>query len=249
MIGITAGLVLLVASRYFFLGGRQVNRATGDLSRMQESGRTAMEIMGRAIRQAGSRSDSEISALSTGLHSPVPRWRGPRARGRPRHPHRSIRRAGRRRGQTASALMSPRVGGVTSAFAIDNASEPPASPATARRWSRNIEDMQIDLWRGHQQGRRHRAYQSWTGGQSGQVTAVRVSLLVRGPTAGLGGREPDVHLQRRLGVPSPTAILRQVYTSRSPCGPRRKADEHECQSPSPAPTHREQSKASCWSPG
>lgn len=53
MIGMTIGLIVLMALGYFFIGSTQANRTHNDISRMQESGRHAMEILGSAIRQAG----------------------------------------------------------------------------------------------------------------------------------------------------------------------------------------------------
>lgn len=60
MIAMTLGLILLTALAYFFLGSRQLNRTHDDVSRMQESGRNALEIMGRAIRQTGYRPSSAV---------------------------------------------------------------------------------------------------------------------------------------------------------------------------------------------
>ena len=60
MIGMTIGLIVLAALGYFFMGSTQANRTHNDISRMQESGRNALEMMGTAIRQAGYRSESTI---------------------------------------------------------------------------------------------------------------------------------------------------------------------------------------------
>lgn len=57
MISLAIGLVLLGALAYFFIANQQINRTHDDVSRMQESGRNAMEILGKAIRQAGYRLD------------------------------------------------------------------------------------------------------------------------------------------------------------------------------------------------
>ena len=53
MIGMTIGLIVLMALGYFFMGSQQANRTHNDISRMQESGRNALDMMGAAIRQAG----------------------------------------------------------------------------------------------------------------------------------------------------------------------------------------------------
>lgn len=55
MIAMTIGLIVLIALGYFFLSSTQISRTTDDVSRMQESGRNALELMGRSIRQAGYR--------------------------------------------------------------------------------------------------------------------------------------------------------------------------------------------------
>ena len=55
MVAMTIGLIILIALGYFFLSSTQISRTTDDVSRMQESGRNALELMGRAIRQAGYR--------------------------------------------------------------------------------------------------------------------------------------------------------------------------------------------------
>ncbi len=57
MIGLTAGLILLGVLGYFYLGGKQASRTHEDAARMQESGRMALEVLGRAIRQAGARTN------------------------------------------------------------------------------------------------------------------------------------------------------------------------------------------------
>lgn len=53
LIAMTLGLFLVAAVLSVFLGGLNTFRATDSLSRIQENGRIAMEIMRRDIRQAG----------------------------------------------------------------------------------------------------------------------------------------------------------------------------------------------------
>ncbi|MFP5419489.1 MAG: PilW family protein [Gammaproteobacteria bacterium] len=67
MVGMTIGLILLAALGYFFLGSRQASRTHDDISRMQESGRHALELLGSAIRQAGYRSDADSPFAGTAL--------------------------------------------------------------------------------------------------------------------------------------------------------------------------------------
>ena len=76
MIAMTIGLIVLIALGYFFLSSTQISRTTDDVSRMQESGRNALELMGRAIRQAGYRRDVDkkfggINKLSANFNAKV----------------------------------------------------------------------------------------------------------------------------------------------------------------------------------
>ena len=57
MISMVIGLVLLITLSYFYIGSQQMSRTHDDLSRMEESGRNAIELIGRAVRQAGYRLD------------------------------------------------------------------------------------------------------------------------------------------------------------------------------------------------
>ena len=53
LVAMAIGLVLLGGVGYLLLGSKKMNSTQDDVSRMQESGRNAMEILGRAVRQAG----------------------------------------------------------------------------------------------------------------------------------------------------------------------------------------------------
>jgi type IV pilus assembly protein PilW len=53
MVGLTLGLLVVLAASVVFVGSRQANRTTEGLSRMQESGRNAFDLMARELREAG----------------------------------------------------------------------------------------------------------------------------------------------------------------------------------------------------
>lgn len=57
MVAVAVGLILSLAVSYFFLGSQKTSRVHDDSSRMQENARNALDIMGRAIRQAGYRAN------------------------------------------------------------------------------------------------------------------------------------------------------------------------------------------------
>jgi len=53
MVAITLGLLILLAISSIYLGSRQTFRMQDDNARLQETGRFALEVLGRSIRQAG----------------------------------------------------------------------------------------------------------------------------------------------------------------------------------------------------
>lgn len=53
LIAMALGLVMLGAVGYLFVGSKEMNRTQSDQARMQESARNAMDVLGRALRQAG----------------------------------------------------------------------------------------------------------------------------------------------------------------------------------------------------
>lgn len=53
MVAMTLGLLVLLAVSSIYIGSRQTFRMQEDNARLQETGRYALEVMGRSIRQAG----------------------------------------------------------------------------------------------------------------------------------------------------------------------------------------------------
>lgn len=53
MVSMAIGLAILGAVGYLFVGSQQMNRTQSDTVRMQESARNAMDVLGKAARQAG----------------------------------------------------------------------------------------------------------------------------------------------------------------------------------------------------
>jgi type IV pilus assembly protein PilW len=60
MVAMAIGIILLGAVSYLFIGGQRLNRTQDDVSRIQENGRIAQDILGKAIRLAGSRTQTQI---------------------------------------------------------------------------------------------------------------------------------------------------------------------------------------------
>lgn len=53
MVAMTLGLLILLAISSIYIGSRQTYRMQDDNARLQETGRYAIEVLGRSIRQAG----------------------------------------------------------------------------------------------------------------------------------------------------------------------------------------------------
>lgn len=197
MISMTLGLILLIALAYFFLGSRQLNRTHDDVSRMQESGRHALETLGRAIRQAGYRSDAELTFAQ--IHGGQVALTG--IDGAPDSI--TVRHTAQEGGETDCTGANVAAGGlVTHAFVVNANRELTCNGSVV---ADNIEDLQleygIDMNRDGIIG--NEANETYTATPSAsqflQAAAVRVTVTVRGPSpnAATGG----------------DGFLRQVYTA------------------------------------
>ena len=240
MISLSIGLVLLGALAYFFIGSQQMNRTHDDLSRMQESGRNAMEILGKAIRQAGYQLDVDQGFFGdaivgtdfggTGAGAPAdtitirhdPAWMSDTTV--PNNPFRG------QENDCSSTLVNSNNGAnpTTGARPINNnqviygfsvaggnllcntvAGNPAAGGVVVVD---NIENMQITYGIGDGAETITSYTEAPTAAQFSQVAAVRVSLLVRGPSAGLAvNNQPYIY--NGIPVTSTDGFLRQVYTS------------------------------------
>ena len=188
MIGMTLGLILLIALAYFFLGSRQLNRTHDDVSRMQESGRHALEILGRAIRQAGYRANSEITFLAAFPTNPS-------LAGMNGTPDSITARYAAQEGGEADCTGANVAAGalVTYAFTVNGLRELICNNGAVNMVvADNIENMQITYGI---DADRNGVIESYTvvppatAALFGQVAVVRVNLVVRGPTpnAATGG--------------------------------------------------------------
>lgn len=204
LIGMTLGLVVLIALGYFFLGGRQINRTADDVSRMQESGRNAIELMGRAIRQAGYRSDVSWPFTGTALAGTNGASGAPDTI--------TVQYEAQTGGEANCIGTNVATGLVTAAFAINNVSNPPALTCNGTTVVANVEDMQIDY--GIDAGRDGNIefYKAApAGAEFGQVAAVRVSLLVRGPTTAVAAGNAQTYHYNGSDVTKTDGFLRQVF--------------------------------------
>lgn len=187
MIGMTIGLIVLVALGYFFLGSTQANRTHNDVSRMQESGRQAMEILGSAIRQAGYRTDADVAFAGTALA------------GTDAMPDTLTVQYDAQEGNEPDCTGTTITAGslVTYAFSVTADRELTCNGSVV---ADNIEDMQITYGIDSNKDGVIESYKAAPSAvEFGQTAAVNVALTVRGPTANAatGG----------------DGFLRQTYTS------------------------------------
>ena len=267
MISMVIGLILLGTLSYFYLGSRQISRTHDDLSRMEESGRNAMEIIGKAVRQAGFRLDvkqalyvnpaNNIDAM-TGTDGGGVAFGAAGAATAPsdtltiRHDPSWIAHVTNPiKGKEANCAtvgpndmesnndVNPTTGAiplntmvVEYAFSINpasagllcnsNASNPAAGGSIIVD---NIERMQITYGLRDATGAitvylpaataaaANPATSVATTAQWSSVAAVRVSLLVRGPSNGITANNSQTYTFNGETVTSADGFLRQVYTS------------------------------------
>ncbi len=261
MISMVIGLILLGTLTYFYLGSRQISRTHDDLSRMEESGRNAMEIIGKAVRQAGFRLDvkqalyvdpaNNIGAM-TGTDGGVafgatgaatapsdtltirhdPTWIA--------HVTNPIRGSeancagavivSNNNVDTTTGVIPVNTAVVEYVFSIDATrgllcGTAAASAAAGGVVVDNIERMQVTYGLRDATGAittylpaataaaADPATSVATTAQWSSVAAVRVSLLVRGPSNGITANNSQTYTFNGETVTSADGFLRQVYTS------------------------------------
>lgn len=251
MISMLIGLILLGTLAYFYIGSRQVSRTHDDLSRMEESGRNAMEIIGKAVRQAGFRLNINKALYADptkNIAAIVGTDGGGAAAGTTgaanapsdtltvRHdpswvtdPSNPIK--GREMdclGNTVTSnndpnattgVIPPNTNVLEYAFSIaatrglqcNTVAANPAAGGTVV--VDNIERMQITYGLTNSTGAITAYVAAPTAAQWASVAAVRVSLLVRGPSRGITANNSQTYTYNGESVTSTDGFLRQVYTS------------------------------------
>ncbi|MDD5472052.1 MAG: PilW family protein [Sideroxydans sp.] len=197
MVSVVIALVLMIALMQLLLGTMQTDRATSDVSRMQESGRNALELMGRAIRQAGARSDANVAFTGVAVT-------GTDGAGTATDSV-TLQYEAQEGGETDCAGAAVVAGTLmTYAFAVNTAD------ATLRcngiTMVDNIEDLQLTYGLDADKNGVIESYVTApTATQFGQVAAVQVALTVRGPSANIA--------VPASGASAPDNFLRQVFNA------------------------------------
>lgn len=238
MIGMAIGLVLLGGVGYLFVGSHAMNATQADTVRMRESGRNAMEVVGRALRSANFRLyvDGTLGApaldgtdgAGTGVDAPadilVVRHDPARATGGAPEDMQGSETNCEGDTVTASVVPDPATGQVAPnmnmvqyRFSVVGGSlvcqaDPTKPTSDGVVVAENVENMQISYGIGDGAETVLRYVDSPSALEYAQVAAVRVSLLLRGPTKGLavGGQKVNYN-----GVEETKndGYLRQVVTS------------------------------------
>lgn len=257
MISLGISLVLLGALTYFYLGSQRMNRTHDDVSRMQESGRNAMEILGKAIRQAGFKLDlsgglyvnpaNNIGGIigtngdgatdvlgSTALADTItirhdPTWKPTAAN--PLAGEESdcegVTKTSDNIDFDSLGMRSLNTQVVEYAFSIsvipgnstrtlrcNNTAATAGNPATGGTIIvDNIENMQITYGIGDGLGSVTAYVAQPTAAQFAQVVAVKVSLLIRGPSSGVAAANSQTYTYNGATTTATDGFLRHVYTS------------------------------------
>lgn len=179
MVSVVIALVLMIALMQLLLGTMQIDRATSDVSRMQESGRNALELMGHAIRQAGSRSNANVAFSGTAVT-------GTNGAGTAADSI-TLQYEAQGGGEANCTGADVAAGAlVTYSFAVDATVTPPVLQCNGTAVIDNVEDLQISYGIDADKNGVIESYvDAPTATQFTQVAAVRVALTARGPTANI----------------------------------------------------------------
>lgn len=230
MVALTIGLIILVALGYFFIGSTQINRTTDDVSRMQESGRNALELMGRAIRQAGYRRrvDQGFGGDNTSDPNYGKQVMGGSDGASGASDSITVRYDAQEGGDVdctgaaVSADTSGKPSMVTATFAISGGALTCNNGTSTVTVVDNIENMQIsyvidtnavNTTNYKKDGSANSVTTSPTLNEFKQVGAVQITLLTRGPTANVATNKSQTLIYNGASQTYTDGFLRQVYSA------------------------------------
>ena len=208
MVALLIGLIMSVAIAWFYLGSRALSRVSEDVSRLQESGRGALEMMGMSVRQAGYRNNINASFNGT----PLTGTNG--ANGAPDTI--TVRFDAQEGGGELDCTGATVVTGATveSIFTVDRTTNPPGLNCNGTRLIDNVEDMQISYGIDADHDGIIESYQSQPSAtEFFFVAAVRVSLLLRGPSTMIATNKTQTLTYNGALVQFTDGYLRQAYNA------------------------------------
>ncbi|MDB5934947.1 MAG: hypothetical protein JWQ01_2291 [Massilia sp.] len=238
LVAMAIGIVMLGAVGYLLVGSKKMNSTQDDVARMQESGRNAMDILGKAIRQAGFQLDVDQAFVATALvgtdyggtgaaaqadtlsvqHDPA--WiadaTNPAKGQEVDCEGTQIASDNAVNGTTGTRPVNTQL--VRYAFSVNGGrllcKADDSNPAVGGSVvADNIENMQIQygIGNGSETITKYTATPDAVDWQ--HVTAVRVSLLVRGPSPNQTPNNTQKYTYNGVEETSTDGHLRQVYTS------------------------------------
>ena len=224
MVALLIGLIMAVALAWFYLGSRTLSRTSEDVSRLQESGRGALEIIGMAVRQAGYRSNVNSVLVCAGdITLPTDAsWKNCPLNGRDgttgtaaAPDSLTVRFAAQDGGSeldcTGAAISTGAM--VTYAFTVDNSTNPPGLQCNGQRVVDNVEDMQIAYGIDADHDGQIELYKTQpTASEFLTVAAVRVALLIRGPSTMIAANKTQTIAFNGNSPTYTDGYLRQTYT-------------------------------------
>lgn len=237
LVAMAIGLVLVGGISYLLMGSKWVSRTQDEVSRMQESGRNAMEALGKAIRQAGFvldvdqpmagdpmvGTDSAGALPDTLTISHDPAWVADATV--PPNPVKGselncegVQVTSNNTPDPITGVRPANTNTVNYAFSVAGGQllckADTSNPAVGGKVvADNIEDMQITYGIGNGAEIVQKYVTAPTATEWAHVNAVRISLLVRGPSAGLVPGNSQTYFYNGANVTSTDGHLRQVYTS------------------------------------
>lgn len=206
MVALLIGLVMSVALAWFYLGSRALTRTADDVSRLQESGRGALELIGMAVRQAGYRNN--INAA----FGAVPLTGADGASGAPDTltVRFDAQEGGGELDCTGATIATGAI--VTYAFAVDRSTNPPGLTCNGTRIVDNVEDMQITYGIDSDRDGVIESYKAQpTPAEFYTVSAVRIALLLRGPSSMVAANKLQTLTYNGTAVQYTDGYLRQAY--------------------------------------
>jgi type IV pilus assembly protein PilW len=218
MVSVTISLVVMIALLQVMLASMRVDNSSSNVARMQESGRNALDLMGRVIRQAGARANVDVAFVGVTVNSVA---------GAPVYgvdnsstPDTIRLQFEAQAGDLDCASNAAAAGAIMNfSFAVDTTVTPPTLTCTDTAGNstvvaNNIEDMQIiygldaardgsiDLYKPNPTATEFR-----------QAAAVRVFLVVRGPSVDGAANKTQTYTLNGTQVTKTDGFLRQVYSA------------------------------------
>lgn len=183
MISLAIALTLMIALAQLLLGTMQTDRTASDTARIQESGRNALELLGRVIRQAGAGTGPDFVFSGTALSGTNQSGAADKL---------TLEYEAQEGGETDCTGNTVAAGTLMSfAFAVDTTTSPPSLTCNGVTVVSNVEDMQITYGLDAGKDGIIESYVDASAANFTQVAAIRVDLVVRGPTPNLAVTAPS----------------------------------------------------------